>query len=68
MKLRVLVVDDEPLARERLAHLVEEMPDAELAGIAASGEQALLLAGSLRPQVILQIGRASCRERVYVTV
>ena len=43
MKLRVLVVDDEPLARERLAHLVEEIPDAELVGIAASGEQALLL-------------------------
>jgi len=53
MKLRVLVVDDEPLARERLAHLVEELPEAELAGVAASGEQALLLAGSLRPEVIL---------------
>ena len=53
MKLRVLVVDDEPLAGERLAHLVEEIPDAELAGVAASGEQALLLAGSARPEVIL---------------
>jgi two-component system response regulator AlgR len=53
MKLRVLVVDDEPLARERLAHLVEEIPQAELAGVAASGEQALLLAGSLRPEVML---------------
>ena len=53
MKLRVLVVDDEPLARERLAHLVEEIAEAELAGVAASGEQALLLAGSLRPEVIL---------------
>ena len=53
MKLRVLVVDDEPLASERLAHLVEEIPEAELAGVAASGEQALLLAGSLRPEVIL---------------
>ena len=37
MNLRVLVVDDEPLARERLSHLVEDMPDVELAGIAASG-------------------------------
>jgi two-component system response regulator AlgR len=53
MTLRVLVVDDEPLARDRLGHLVEEIPDAELVGIAASGEQALLLAGSLRPEVIL---------------
>lgn len=53
MKLRVLVVDDEPLARERLALLVEEMKDVRLAGVAASGEQALMLAGSLRPEVVL---------------
>ena len=53
MKLRVLVVDDEPLARERLSHLVEELPDVELAGVAASGEEALLLAGRLKPEVVL---------------
>ena len=53
MKLRVLVVDDEPLARERLSHLVEELPEVELAGVAASGEEALLLAGKLRPEVVL---------------
>jgi two-component system, LytTR family, response regulator AlgR len=53
MKLRVLVVDDEPLARERLSHLVEETPAAELAGVASSGEEALLLAGRLRPEVVL---------------
>ena len=53
MNLRVLVVDDEPLARERLSHLVEDMPDVELAGIAASGEEALLLAGRLKPEVVL---------------
>ena len=53
MNLRVLVVDDEPLARERLSHLVEELPGVELAGVAASGEEALLLAGKLRPEVVL---------------
>jgi two-component system response regulator AlgR len=53
MNLRVLVVDDEPLARERLALLVEELPAVELAGVAASGEEALLLAGRLRPEVVL---------------
>ena len=37
MNLRVLVVDDEPLARERLSHLVEELPEVELAGVASSG-------------------------------
>jgi two-component system, LytTR family, response regulator AlgR len=53
VKLRVLVVDDEPLARERLSHLVEELPSVELAGVASSGEEALLLAGRLRPEVVL---------------
>lgn len=53
MNLRVLVVDDEQLARERLSHLVEELPDVELAGVAATGEEALLLAGRLKPEVVL---------------
>ena len=53
MRLRVLVVDDEPLARERLTHLVKDLPDVELAGTAGTGEEALMLAGSLRPDVIL---------------
>jgi two-component system response regulator AlgR len=53
MKLRVLVVDDEPLARERLSHLVEELPETELAGVAANGEEALLLTGRLKPEVVL---------------
>ncbi|HEU4516073.1 MAG TPA: LytTR family DNA-binding domain-containing protein [Steroidobacteraceae bacterium] len=51
--MRVLVVDDEPLARERLSHMVEELPAVELAGVAASGEEAVLLAGRLRPDVVL---------------
>ncbi len=53
MNLHVLVVDDEPLARDRLALLVEDLPDVELAGVAGTGEEALLLAGSLRPEVVL---------------
>ena len=53
MNLHVLIVDDEPLARERLALLVEDLPDVELTGIATTGEEALLLAGSLRPEVVL---------------
>lgn len=53
MNLRVLVVDDEPLARERLSQLVEELPETELAGVAANGEEALLLAGRLKPEVVL---------------
>ncbi|MDP9198141.1 MAG: LytTR family DNA-binding domain-containing protein [Pseudomonadota bacterium] len=51
--MRVLIVDDEPLARERLSHLVRDLPDAELAGVASTGEEALLLAGRLRPEIVL---------------
>lgn len=53
MSLRVLVVDDEPPARERLKQLLAELPDTELAGEAGSGEQALAVAAATRPDVVL---------------
>lgn len=53
MSLRVLIVDDEPPARERLRQLLAEVPGAELAGEAASGEDALALVGNTRPDVVL---------------
>jgi len=53
MSLRVLVVDDEPPARERLKQLLAELPDTELAGEAGSGEEALAVAAETRPDVVL---------------
>jgi two-component system response regulator AlgR len=53
MSLRVLVVDDEPPARERLKQLLAELPDTELAGEAGSGEEALAVAAEARPDVVL---------------
>ena len=53
MSLRVLVVDDEPPARERLKQLLAELPDTELAGEAGSGEEALAIAADARPDVVL---------------
>jgi len=53
MTMRVLVVDDEPLARERLRLLLGELPGVECAGEAASGEEALRLAAELDPDVVL---------------
>jgi DNA-binding LytR/AlgR family response regulator len=51
--MRVLIVDDEPLARRRLVQLLAHFPDVEIAGEADSGRQALELAGLLRPDVLL---------------
>ncbi|KPJ80678.1 MAG: chemotaxis protein CheY [Gammaproteobacteria bacterium SG8_30] len=51
--MRVLVVDDEPPARERLKQLLAELPDTELAGEAGSGEEALAVAAEARPDVVL---------------
>ncbi|MBI4472974.1 MAG: response regulator transcription factor [Acidobacteria bacterium] len=39
--LRLLIVDDEPLARRRIASLVRDDHDVEIVGSAASGEEAL---------------------------
>jgi two-component system LytT family response regulator len=49
--IRALVVDDEPLARERVATFVRETPELELAGEAANGLEALDLIASLEPDV-----------------
>jgi two-component system response regulator AlgR len=51
--LRVLIVDDEPPARERLGQLLAEIPGAELIGQAATGAEALELAARLAPDVVL---------------
>jgi len=51
--LRVLVVDDEPLAVERMQILLSRMDDVELAGTAGDGEAALRIAEVLAPDLIL---------------
>jgi DNA-binding NarL/FixJ family response regulator len=51
--LRVLVADDHLLFRDGLRALLSSVPDAELVGEAATGEEAVALAGSLQPDVVL---------------
>lgn len=51
--LRVLVVDDEPPARERLRRLIDELPGIEVAGEAGDGREALELCTRLDPDVVL---------------
>ena len=40
-KIRTLIVDDEPLARERIRALLTEQPDVEVVGEARDGEEAV---------------------------
>ncbi len=51
--MRVLVVDDEPLARARLCSLIEEIPETEVVGEAGNGRDAVERAGALAPDVVL---------------
>jgi two-component system response regulator AlgR len=52
-RLRILVVDDEAPARERLRSLLAEIADVEVAGEAANGHEALSRARELAPDVVL---------------
>lgn len=51
--LTVLIVDDEPLARARLARQLERIPDCQLLGEAADAEEALQQVWQLDPDLVL---------------
>ncbi|OYX65583.1 MAG: DNA-binding response regulator [Sphingomonadales bacterium 32-64-17] len=51
--LRTLIVDDEPLAIERMQVLCAELPGISVVGTAADGEAALRLAEKLKPDLLL---------------
>lgn len=50
--IRVLIVDDSPIARVVLTKMVNASPDMEVVGTANDGEEALTLIPRLQPQVI----------------
>ena len=51
--IRVLLVDDQVLYREGLRTLLSTQPDLEVVGEAGNGEEALRLAATLQPDVVL---------------
>ena len=50
--IRTLIVDDEPLARERLRGLLAEEPDVEVVGECGDGCQAVLAIEELKPDLV----------------
>ena len=51
--MRVVIVDDEPLARERLKRLLQEFPGYEVVGEAGDGESALDVIDDEEPDLVL---------------
>ncbi len=52
MKVRTLIVDDEPLARERLRTLLDQQKDIEVIGECGDGREAVEAIESERPQLV----------------
>ena len=51
--MRVLIVDDEPLARQRLKDLLAEASDMQLVGECRNGHEAIAAIGAERPDLVL---------------
>ena len=51
--MRILIVDDEKPARDRLRQLVDDLDAHAVVGEAANGEEAISMASSLRPEAVL---------------
>lgn len=52
-QLRILIADDHPLFRKGMRALLESLPGMEVVGEAATGEEAIALAGTLAPDVVV---------------
>jgi two-component system LytT family response regulator len=52
-RIRTVIVDDEPLAREGIRLLLGGMPDVEIVGEAGDGPSAVRTIGALNPDVVL---------------
>jgi DNA-binding NarL/FixJ family response regulator len=51
--IRILIADDHQLFRDGLHELLDAIPDLEVVGEAATGDEIVALAASLQPDVIL---------------
>ncbi|ORM32244.1 response regulator transcription factor [Williamsia sp. 1135] len=66
--IRVLIVDDHPVVREGLQGMLESEVDLEVVGDTGSGDEAILLAADLHPDVVLMDLRMPGTDGVAATV
>jgi len=82
MKLRALVVDDEPIARRTVTNLIGRDPDMEIVAECASGAEAVVAIDRIQPDVVFldirmpecdgfevleRLGPRLCCEIVFIT-
>jgi two-component system response regulator AlgR len=51
--MKILIVDDEKLARDRLNRMIEKLPHYEVVAQASNGKEALEMAASMAPDIVL---------------
>ena len=51
--MRIIIADDEPLARKRLARQLAEIPGCQLVAEASNGQEAILRCDELQPDILL---------------
>ena len=66
-RLRVLLADDHPVYRDGLARLLEDLGGFDIVGVASNGREAIELASSLAPDVIVMDLRMPVLDGVEAT-
>ena len=66
-RIRVLLVDDQPLLRHSLAIIIDDTPDMLVVGQAEDGVQALEMSVRLRPDVVLMDIRMPRQDGIVTT-
>lgn len=77
--LRILLVDDHAMVRQGLRSILDSYPDLDVVGEAADGQDAVIMARSLHPDVVvmdvnlplldgIEATRILCREQGAITV